>query len=230
MKKLLLLLLPFVAYAGDVNLSIGGNLPDGPWKNSCNVAKSSLINGRLNAFCGTSGLLGGTLATIDYSVNCKPGALVDYKNGELICLSNDEPQSSASLPQGPWVKYCNKNNATFVNGELKASCHTNNGLLGGTLSTLDYATNCKPGALVDYKNGELICLTDDEPQTSASLPNGPWVKYCNKNNATFINGELKASCHTNNGLLGSTLSTLDYVTNCKPGALVTYKNGELMCM
>lgn len=158
MKKIVLLLLPVMAYAGDLSLSVGGNLPDGPWKKSCNAAKASFVNGHINAFCASSGLLGGTLVNFDYATNCKPNALVDYKNGELICMPDDEPQPSAVLPQGPWVKSCNKNNATFINGELKASCHTNNGLLGGTLSTLDYATNCKPGALVTYKNGELMCM------------------------------------------------------------------------
>lgn len=146
--------------------------------------------------------------------------------------------NSGQLPGGSWVNDCNSSQATFKNGELQAFCNSGGGLLGGTLSKLDYSVNCKPGATVSYKSGELMCDTDDSSNMNNAannnerptwLPGGNWVNYCNKNQATFKNGQLQAFCDGNNGLMGGTLSRLDYSTNCKPGSKVNYKNGELMC-
>lgn len=163
-KKFILCVIPISAFAMPNPNS--NQLPGGDWVKHCNASQATLHNGELQAFCNSGYGMGGTLAKLDYSINCKPGANVTYKNGELMCAAsnshnnnhnNSSKHTNSALPRGNWTKYCNVKQATMNHGVLQAFCSSKNGMMGGTLATLDYATNCKRGAKVNYKAGELYC-------------------------------------------------------------------------
>lgn len=231
MKKIFLLLMPLTVFAAD-NTGLGTTvLPGGPWQNSCNTSKSALVNGRLTAFCRTNNFLGGAIVSLDYANSCKNDALVDYKNGELLCL-NDSDNADATglqtkLPEGNWVNFCNKQTATFINGQLKTSCSPKNGALGTTLAVLDYSTNCTAGAAVDYKNGELMCVADQSNiPTKKDLPGGNWITSCNTHEVE-VNGTMLITKCQNDG--GNYVSSAVDLAKCDKNTTLSNNNGQLSC-
>lgn len=249
MKKIILLLLPISAFAASDE-----QLPGGSWVNSCLAQTASMDYGVIKATCKVSGgFLSIKSVSFDYKTNCKPGSNLDFKNNEFMCVdvaNNNQgfnPNNGGfnpapvvnNLPQGPWVNYCNVNDASFEKGKLKAVCSSKNGTMSATLAKLDYKTNCKPNALVDYKNGELFCITNDSnggfnPQPTPvvpddGLPGGNWRDSCEVKGSSMSFSTLWTKCK-GYGDTSYWMKTFDY-DKCANDNGINFnrKKGELEC-
>ncbi|MDD3266422.1 MAG: hypothetical protein PHC75_04490 [Burkholderiales bacterium] len=216
-----------------------GSMPDGPWRDKCsnNDLKKSFSAGVMTAFCGPGfkDFFGGTSVTLNYNEECQSNSLVDYVDGQLICLS-PKPNSTSNLPGGTWLNSCNSSKATFKGGVLKAFCNKS-AYTSGVNATLDYASNCKPNSLVKFSNGELMCdvggnnsggfnPTPNQTNNTDNLPSGSWISSCDVRGATMRGTILITDCKNSRG---EYISTALDLKSCTSNAQVSNSNGNLTC-
>ena len=144
--------------AGSAGSAARGELPPGPWRETC---RDGVLDGEiLRASCQDRN--GAWRATF-LDLGACPGE-VGNVDGQLVCLLAVAPPPSAgpalmamrdTLPTGKWVQFCRS--AALVNYMMRAECYAGNGQWQS--SDLDLST-C-PNTDVTSNGGRLVCQGSD---------------------------------------------------------------------
>ena len=144
--------------AGSAGSAARGELPPGPWRETC---RDGVLDGAiLRASCQDRN---GTWRSTFLDLGACPGE-VGNVDGQLVCLLAAAPPPSTgpalmamrdTLPTGKWVQFCRS--AALVNYMMRAECYGGNGQWQS--SDLDLST-C-PTTDVTSNGGRLVCQGRD---------------------------------------------------------------------
>lgn len=143
---------------GPAGAAVRGDLPSGPWQETC---RDAVLEGTvLRASCqDRNGVLRATAMDL---AGCT--GEIGNVDGQLVCLLAAAPPPSASpkltamrdtLPTGKWVQYCRS--ATLTNYMMRAECYAGEGQW--QTSNLDLSTCTTTD--VTSNGGRLVCQGED---------------------------------------------------------------------